>query len=48
MLPYAARSGRIIELFNTAQPLIELVFAKPSDRIPVSPSRAAVPVGRDV
>jgi Ca-activated chloride channel homolog len=48
MLPHAARSGRLIELFNTAQPLIELVFGKPSGRIPVSPSRAAVPVGRDV
>jgi len=37
-----------MKLFNTAQQVIELVFGKPSDRIPVSPSRAAVPVGRDV
>lgn len=48
MLPHAARSGRLIKLFNTAQQGIELVFGKPSGRIPVSPSRAAVPVGRDV
>jgi len=48
MLTHAARSDRPIKLFNTAQQVIELVFAKPSDRIPVSPSRAAVPVGRDV
>lgn len=37
-----------MKLFNTAQQGIELVFGKPSGRIPVSPSRAAVPVGRDV
>src|SRR6267142_1303451 len=48
MLPHAARSGRLSKLFNTAQQVIELVFGRPSDRIPVSPSRAAVPVGRDV
>src|SRR5712692_435835 len=48
MLSHATCSGRPIKLFNTAQQVIELVFAKPSDRIPVSPSRAAVPVGRDV
>jgi Ca-activated chloride channel homolog len=48
MLPHAARSGRFIKLFNTAQQGIELVFGKPSGRIPVSTSRAAVPVGRDV
>ncbi len=48
MLTHAARSNRPIKLFNTAQQVIELVFGKPSDRIPVSPSRAAVPVGRDV
>jgi Ca-activated chloride channel homolog len=48
MLPHAARSGRLIKLFNTAQQVIELVFGRPSDRIPFSPSRAAVPVGRDV
>src|SRR5882762_3198985 len=47
MLPHAARSGRLIKLFNMAQQVIELVFRRPSDRIPVSPSRAAVPVGRD-
>src|SRR3979409_1417496 len=48
MLPHAARSGRLIKLFNMAQQVIELVFGRPSDRIPVSASRAAVPVGRDV
>src|ERR1700716_4358753 len=48
MLPHAARCGRPIELLNTAQQGIELVFGKPSGRIPVSLSRAAVPVGRDV
>ncbi len=48
MLTHAACLGRPIKLFNTAQQVIELVFGKPSDRIPVSPSRAAVPVGRDV
>ncbi len=48
MLTHAARSDRPIKLFNTAQQVIELVFAKPSDRISVSRSRAAVPVGRDV
>ncbi len=48
MLTHAACSGRPIKLFNTAQQGIELVFGKPSDRIPVSTSRAAVPVGRDV
>src|SRR5467141_5230678 len=48
MLPHAARSGRPIELFSTAQQGIELVFGKPSGRIPVRVSRAAVPVGRDV
>jgi Ca-activated chloride channel family protein len=48
MLAHAARSGRPIKLFNMAQQVIELVFGKPSDRIAVSPSRAAVPVGRDV
>jgi Ca-activated chloride channel family protein len=48
MLPHAARSGRLIKLFDTAQYRIELVFRNPSGRIPVSPSRAAVPVGRDV
>src|SRR6266446_4814130 len=48
MLAHAARSGRPIKLFNTAQQGIELVFGKPSDRIPVSTSRAAVPVGRAV
>ena len=35
-------------MFDTAHQAIALVFGKPSDRIPVSPSRAAVPVGRDV
>ena len=48
MLTHADRSGRLIKLFNMAQQVIELVFGRPSDRIPVSPSRAAVPVGRDV
>jgi Ca-activated chloride channel family protein len=48
MLPHAARSGRLIQLCNSAHPGIELVFGKLSDRIPVSKSRAAVPVGRDV
>jgi len=32
---------------NIAHPGIALVFAKPSGRIPFSPSRAAVPAGRD-
>ena len=48
MLPHAARSGRLIQLCNSAHQGIELVFGKLSDRIPVSMSRAAVPVGRDV
>jgi Ca-activated chloride channel homolog len=48
MLPHAARSGRLIRLCNSAHSGIELVFGKLSDRIPVSMSRAAVPVGRDV
>jgi Ca-activated chloride channel family protein len=48
MLPHATRSGRRMQLFDTAQHVIELVFGMPSDRIPVSASRAAVPVGRDV
>src|SRR5882724_10072256 len=48
MLPHAARSGRRMQLFDTAQQGIELVFGMPSDRIPVSASRAVVPVGRDV
>jgi len=37
-----------MQLFDTAQQGIELVFGMPSDRIPVSASRAVVPVGRDV
>ena len=48
MLSHAARSGRLMQLCNSAHPGIELVFGKLSDRIPVSMSRAAVPVGRDV
>src|SRR5229473_90403 len=48
MLSHATCPGRPIKLLNTAQQVIELVFGRPSDRIPVSPSRAAVPVGRDV
>jgi Ca-activated chloride channel homolog len=48
MLPHAARSCRLMQLCNSAHPGIELVFGKLSDRIPVSKSRAAVPVGRDV
>jgi Ca-activated chloride channel family protein len=48
MLPHAARSGRLIQMCNSAHQGIELVFGKLSDRIPVSMSRAAVPVGRDV
>ena len=48
MLPHAVRYSRPIHLCNSAQQGIELVFGKPSDRIPVSTSRAAVPVGRDV
>ena len=48
MLPHAARSGRLIQLCNSAHPGIDLVFGKLSDRIAGSISRAAVPVGRDV
>jgi Ca-activated chloride channel family protein len=48
MLPHAARSGRLGRMFDIAQQAIALVFGKPSGRIPVGPSRAAVPVGRDV
>ena len=48
MLPHAARSGRLMQLCNSAHPGIELVFGKLSDRIAGSMSRAAVPVGRDV
>jgi len=48
MLPHAARFGRLIQLCNSAHQGIDLVFGKLSDRIPVSKSRAAVPVGRDV
>ena len=47
MLPHAARSDRPIEVFYLEHQAIVLVFGKPSDRIPVSPSRAAVPVYRD-
>ena len=48
MLSHATCPGGPINLFNMAQQVIELVFGKPSDRIAVSRSRAAVPVGRDV
>ena len=47
MLPHAIPFGRSIERFNTVHYAFVLVFANPSDRIAVSPNRAAVPVYRD-
>src|SRR5216684_1230402 len=47
MLPHANCSVRPIKMFNSEQQAIALVFGKPSGRIPVSPNRAAIPVGRD-
>jgi Ca-activated chloride channel family protein len=39
--------GGPIELFDIEHQSIALVFGGPSDRIPVSPNRAAIPAGRD-
>jgi Ca-activated chloride channel family protein len=47
MLPYASHSVRPIKLSNSEHPSIALVFENPSDSICSSPSRAAIPVGRD-
>src|SRR5882724_10865448 len=47
MLPHARHSVRPIKLFNSEHPAIALVFGNPSGRIPISPNRAAIPVGRD-
>jgi len=47
MLPHASESARPIELFDSEHQSIALVFGGPSDRIPVSPNRAAIPAGRD-
>jgi len=44
---HASRSGRPIKLFDSEHQSIALVFGGPSDRIPVSPNRAAIPAGRD-
>jgi len=44
---HAGRSGRPIKLFDSEHQSIALVFGGPSDRIPVSPNRAAIPAGRD-
>src|SRR5260370_39540183 len=46
-LPYATCSVRPSKLFDSEHQAIALVFGKPSDRIPSSPNRAAIPVGRD-
>ena len=47
MLPHASHSGGSIQLFNIEHQAITLVFENRSGRIPVSPNRAAIPVGRD-
>jgi Ca-activated chloride channel family protein len=47
MLPQGPRSGRCIALCDIAHRGITLVFGNPSGRIPFSPSRAAIPAGRD-
>jgi len=47
MLSQGPRSGRCIALCDIAHKGITLVFGKPSGRIPFSPSRAAIPAGRD-
>jgi Ca-activated chloride channel family protein len=47
MLPQRNRPGRCTGVCDIAHPGIALVFGKPSGRIPFSPSRAAVPAGRD-
>src|SRR5260370_22305745 len=46
-LPYATWSVRPSKLFDSEHQAIALVFAKPSDRIPRSPNRAAIPVRPD-
>jgi len=49
MLPHGTPSLSSIQLFNWEHPAIALVFALPSDRITISPNRAAIPeVARDV
>jgi Ca-activated chloride channel family protein len=47
MLPQGTRPGPCIRVCDIAYYGIALVFGKPSGRIPLSPSRAAVPAGRD-
>jgi len=47
MLPHVTQSHGFINLFNIEHKAIALVFGNPSGRIPVSPNRAAIPVGRD-
>jgi len=47
MLPHASMPGGPIDLFDLEHQSIALVFGRPSDRIPVSPNRAAIPAGRD-
>ena len=47
MLPHVTQSHGFINLFNIEHKAITLVFGNPSGRIPVSPNRAAIPVGRD-
>src|SRR5258706_4461276 len=47
MLPHANRFVRPSELFDSEHQAIALVFENLSGRISVSPTRAAIPVGRD-
>ena len=47
MLSHAKRSAPPIRVFHLEHKAIALVFGKPSGRIPVSPSRAAVSIRRD-
>ena len=47
MLTHATPFVRSSKLSNTEHAAIVLVFVRPSGRIPVSPNRAAIPVGRD-
>jgi Ca-activated chloride channel family protein len=47
MLSHAIQPGRPIKLFDSEHQVIALVFDNPNGRIALSPSRAAVPAGRD-
>jgi Ca-activated chloride channel homolog len=47
MLPHASHSSGPVRLFNSEHQAIPLVFGKLSGRITLSPSRAAIPAGRD-